>query len=67
MKQIISRHYCNCRSTAKCICKDRRPIMEEESQKMDVKSENQTTIEVGEVPMLRDSEAAEVHTVSCIA
>ena len=41
--------------------------MEEESQKMDVKSENQTTIEADEVPMLRDSEAAEVHTVSCIA
>ena len=41
--------------------------MEEESQKMDVKSENKTTIEVDEVPMLRDSEAAEVNTVSCIA
>ena len=34
---------------------------------MDVKSENQTTFEVDEAPMLRDSDAAEVHTVSCIA
>ena len=34
---------------------------------MDVKSENQTTVEVDEAPMLRDSDAAEVHTVSCIA
>ena len=34
---------------------------------MNVESENQTTIAVDEAPMLRDSEAAEVHTVSCIA
>ena len=64
----ISSHYCNCRSTAKCTCKDRRPILEEESQKMDVKSENQTTVEVDKAPMLRNSEATEVHNVSpCIA